>query len=94
MLAGYTRMTYSLVVVAMETSMSVNLFIPVTIAVGTSNYFGGLFNRSLYERAVRAKQMPIIINHVPHCNRLVRAEKIMCRDVHTLRVVESVENIY
>ena len=93
MLAGYTRMTYSLVVVTMETTMNVNMFIPIVIAVGMSNYVGGLFNRSLYERAVRAKQMPIIINHVPHCNRLLRAEKIMCREVHSLQVVDTVENI-
>ncbi len=55
MLASYTRMTFSLVVVAMETSMSINLFVPVTITVMTANFVGGLFNRSLYERAVRGK---------------------------------------
>ena len=55
MLASYTRMSFSLVVVAMETSMSINLFVPVTIKVMTSNFVGGLFNRSLYERAVRGK---------------------------------------
>jgi len=55
MLASYTRMSFSLVVVAMETSMSINLFVPVTITVMTSNFVGGLFNRSLYERAVRGK---------------------------------------
>ena len=74
MLAGYTRMTYSLVVIVMETSQDVNIFVPVVIAVGMSNFMGGLCNRSLYEKAVRAKQMPILIPAVPHCNRLVRAE--------------------
>lgn len=74
MLAGYTRMTYSLVVITMETSQNVNIFIPVVIAVGASNFMGDLCNRSLYEKAVRAKQMPILIPNVPHCNRLVRAD--------------------
>jgi len=74
MLAGYTRMTYSLVVIVMETSQDVNIFMPVVIAVGMANFMGGLCNRSLYEKAVRAKQMPILIPAVPHCNRLVRAD--------------------
>lgn len=74
MLAGYTRMTYSLVVIVMETSQNVNIFVPVVIAVGMSNFMGSLCNRSLYEKAVRAKQMPILIPAVPHCNRLIRAE--------------------
>jgi H+/Cl- antiporter ClcA len=55
MLAGYTRMTYSIIVVTMETSQSVNIFLPVVLACGTSNIVGDFFNRSLYERAVRGK---------------------------------------
>ena len=55
MLAGYTRMTYSLVVIVMETTQSINIFIPVTITILTSNFFGDLFTRGLYDRAVRAK---------------------------------------
>tara|TARA_B110000285_G_scaffold53529_1_gene61023 strand:- start:83 stop:607 length:525 start_codon:yes stop_codon:yes gene_type:complete len=94
MLAGYTRMTYSLVVIVMETSQNVNIFMPVVIAVGMSNFMGGLCNRSLYEKAVRAKQMPILIPGVPHCNRLVRAEQFMSKDVVAIRAVESLDNIY
>lgn len=74
MLAGYTRMTYSIIVVTMETCQSVNIFLPVALACGTANIVGDLFNRSLYERAVRGKQMPIIIHEVPHSNRFIRAE--------------------
>lgn len=55
MLAGYTRMTYSLVVIVMETTQSINIFIPVTITILTSNFFGNLFTRGLYDRAVRGK---------------------------------------
>jgi H+/Cl- antiporter ClcA len=94
MLAGYTRMTYSLVVIVMETSQNVNIFIPVVIAVGMSNFVGGLCNRSLYEKAVRAKQMPILIPAVPHCNRLVRAEQFMSKNVVSVRAVDTLDNIY
>jgi len=55
MLAGYTRMTYSLVVVVMETTQSINIFIPVVIAIMTANFWGNLFTRGLYDRAVRGK---------------------------------------
>lgn len=94
MLAGYTRMTYSIIVITMETCQSVNIFIPVVLAVGTSNVVGSFFNRSLYERAVRAKQMPIITGPVPHELKYMRAEKIMNPNVVSLKTVETVENIY
>lgn len=55
MLAGYTRMTYSILTITMETCQSVSIFMPLVLAVGTSNVIGDLFTRSLYERAVRGK---------------------------------------
>lgn len=62
MLAGYTRMTYSILTITMETCQSVSIFMPLVLAIGTSNVIGDFFTRSLYERAVRGKQMPILIN--------------------------------
>jgi predicted transcriptional regulator len=72
----------------------VNIFLPLVVAVGTSNVVGDFFTRSLYERAVRGKQMPIIANMVPHCNKFLRAEKIMNPNVVSLKVVDTVENIF
>lgn len=40
MLAGYTRMTYSLAVILMETTNSVNLFIPIFLTMTISNFVG------------------------------------------------------
>lgn len=54
-MAGYTRMTYSLAVIIMETSNDIQIFLPMMICIGTSNYIGYLFTRSLYERAIRGK---------------------------------------
>lgn len=59
-----------------------------------SNFMGNLCNRSLYEKAVRAKQMPILISQVPHCNRLIRAEQFMSKEVVSLKTVDTLENIY
>jgi len=55
---------------------------------------GELCNRSLYEKAVRAKQMPILISQVPHCNRLIRAEQFMAKDVVSLKTIETLSNIF
>ena len=55
MLSAYCRLTYSLVVIMLETTQSINYFIPIMFSVLTSVSIGDLFNRSLYERALRAK---------------------------------------
>ena len=55
MLGGYTRLTYSLCVIMLETTQSINYFIAIMISVLTSVTVGDWFNRSLYERALRAK---------------------------------------
>ena len=68
MLAGYTLMTYSLAVIVMETSQVMFLFVPLLLTIHVSNAVGYLFTRSLYERAVRGKQMPILVDEVPHVN--------------------------
>lgn len=54
-LAGYTRMTYSLAVIMMETAQVMNLFVPIFFTVVISNKVGALFTRGLYVRAVRGK---------------------------------------
>ena len=94
MLAGYTRMTYSLSVIVMETSQAINIFLPIIVTVGIANIVGAQFTRGLYDRAVRAKQMPILKDVVPEVNRLFRAENIMARKVIKLRSVETVSEIF
>ena len=95
MLASYTRMTYSLAVIVMETSQAINIFVPVIVTIGVANLVGAQFTRGLYDRACRAKQMPIIKkDKVPACNRQIRADKIMAKKVIYLRSVETVKNIF
>lgn len=59
-MAGYTRMTYSLGVILMETTQDLSIFIPIIFTIIIANQVGNLFTRSLYQRATRGKQMPII----------------------------------
>ena len=73
MMAGYTRQTYSMAVIMLETSQTVNFFIPILLTIMVSVGVGGIFNRSLYERALRSKQIPMLRNHIPKVNRNVTA---------------------
>ena len=54
-MAGYTRMTYSLGIIMMETSQDLSLFVPMIFSIITGNQVGYLFTRSLYQRACRGK---------------------------------------
>lgn len=65
MLASYTRLTYSLAVIMLETTQSINLFLPLILSIMVSVGTAKIFNRSLYEYAIRSKQMPVLRNHLP-----------------------------
>ena len=95
MLAGYTRMTYSLAVIVMETSQAINIFIPIIFTIAVANFTGRFFTRGLYDRACRAKQMPLLKHeHVPEQCRQIRAEQIMAKNVISLSGVVTVKKIY
>lgn len=55
MLAAYCRLTYSLAVIMLETTQSINLFLPIIFTILTSFTLARVFNRSLYDYAMRAK---------------------------------------
>ena len=74
MLAGYTRLTYSLAVIMLETTQSINNFLPIVFSIMSALSVSRFFNRSLYEYAIRGKQMPLLRNHVPKANRKVRVK--------------------
>ena len=61
MLAGYTRLTYSLVVIMLETTSSINVFIPMMLSILCARGVGNFLTPSLYGRASRLKQMPILL---------------------------------
>jgi len=92
-MAGYTRMTYTLAIIVMETSMIISLFIPTAFAILISNIVGYWFTRSLYERAIRGKQMPILIDEVPLSEKFIIADQLMNKDVVSLKNVDTVDNI-
>ena len=92
-LAGYTRMTYSLAVIMMETAQTMNLFVPIFLTILISNQVGALFTRSMYDRAMRGKQMPILQDWIPQDTSKTIAENIMGKNPIKLNRVETLENI-
>ena len=92
-MAGYTRMTYSLAVIIMETANDIQIFVPIMITITVSNYIAYFFTRSLYERAIRGKQMPLIRDWIPDpCQNLV-AENLMSKNVVTLNNVCKLSDV-
>lgn len=77
MLSSYTRLTYSLAVIMLETTQSINLFLPIIVTILISNGTSKIFNRSLYEYAIRGKQMPLLRNHLPKINRKIRVKELI-----------------
>lgn len=63
------------------------------ITIGISNWTGYLFTRSLYERAIRGKQMPVIKDQVPPVCRNILAENVMCKNLVTLNNVSNLKDI-
>ena len=92
-MAGYTRMTYSLAVILMETSQDIEIFTPMIITIAVANQVGYFCTRSLYERATRGKQMPMLKDSIPPPCETVIASQIMSKSVVTLQNVDTVQNV-
>ena len=77
MLASYTRLTYSLAVIIIETTQSINLFIPVMITIFISYGVARMFNRSLYEMSIRSKSLPVLRDLIPAESQNVRVRDLI-----------------
>ena len=92
-LAGYSRLSFSLAIIMLETTENVNLFLPIIFALFVSFAIGGIFNKSMYVNAVRSKAFPFLNESVPMCNELITAEQIMTMPAKTLRFRSSIVSI-
>jgi hypothetical protein len=93
MLSGYCRLTYSLTVLMLETTQSIDLFVPVIVTMLSSYATGLFFNQSLYTRALRSKQVPLLKDTVPKENENLLARMIMKPNPLTLECLAKVEKI-
>ena len=60
-MAGYTRLSFSLAVIMLETTENVNLFLPIISALFVSFGVGRIYNRSLYIGQLRFKNIPFLL---------------------------------
>jgi len=93
MLSSYTRLTYSLCVLMMETTQAINMFLQILVTILVAHGVAKLFNRSLYEYSIRGKQMPLLRDHVPRQNIDIRVRDMLLAlydEGHDIQVVESV----
>ena len=81
-LAGYTRLSFSLAVLLMETTQNVNLFIPMLIGIMFARGIGNLIIPGLYILAIRLKGVPVISHKISR-----RAKDYVARDVMDYPVV-------
>lgn len=90
MLSSYTRLTYGLAVIMMETTNSINLFLPIMTTILVSNGISMIFNRSLYEYSIRSAQLPFLRNHLPKSENKKRIREVVRNSNQELKVLESV----
>jgi len=93
MLSGYTGLTYSLLLIMLETTESIDIFFPMMVAIMVSRATSKLFTRSLYDRALRTKQIPLLRKEGPRPNRAKPVSEMMVLDVVTLPAVADMESI-
>lgn len=93
MLAGSTRMTYSLAVIMMETTQNVNLFLPIIFAMFCSYGIGNVFNKSIYYGALRSKNIPVLLKGPPKQNLHLQALQIMNTPIKTFHFIVRVSQV-
>jgi len=95
MLAGATRMTYSLAVIMLETTSSVELFLPIIFTLFVS-YGGGslLINKSIYLSALRTKNIPLLTKKIPKQNRHLKTENLMASPVRFFHFIVKVRDVF
>lgn len=65
MLSAYTRLTYSLVVIMLETTQSINNFVPMMIGILVARKTASLMTGSIYEKTLEMKQIPVLPKDIP-----------------------------
>lgn len=92
MLSAYCRLTYSLVVIMLETTSSINIFLPMAIGILVARAVGNLFSGSLYDRALRMKQMPFLRSSAPYATKFLKASQVMAKDPISVPTIANMES--
>ena len=93
MLSAYCRMTYSLAVIMMETTASINIFMPMFLAIMVSRQVADFFTPSLYQVTIKNKGIPILPKNAPEEARDIVIGDVMRVDVVFLTTICSVKEV-
>ena len=93
MISAYCRMTYALAIIMMETTASINIFVPMFISIMTARVVAGFFGPSLYVKTIRMKEIPILPKNAPYQARNIVLADIMRTDVTCLTTLSTVDQI-
>jgi len=94
-LAGSTRMTFSLAVIMLETTSSVELFLPIVFTLFISYGTGSLLiNKSIYLSTLRSKNIPLLVKDIPRENRQLTADALMSKNVRFFNFIVNVNDVY
>ena len=91
MLSAYSRLTFSLLVIMLETTSSINIFLPMTFAIFTARVVGNLITNSLYDRALRAKNMCFLRREAPKETKNLLASVVMSKDLVTIPTIANMD---
>jgi len=65
-IAGQSHLTYSLAVIMLETTQSINLFLPVITSIIVAQAVAKLIQpESIYKKAIKMKNIPLLPEDVP-----------------------------
>ena len=77
----------------MESTENIDLFVPIVFAILISYVVGGIFTRSIYINSVRFKNIPFLVEHIPHGSHYVKAEDVMRKDVKSFNFRVEVSEV-
>eukprot|EP00884_Botryococcus_braunii_P018780 jgi/Botrbrau1/5586/Bobra.97_2s0016.2 len=87
MLGGVTRMTFSITVMAMEGTGSLQLIVPLMCAIFTAKVVGDAVCLSIYDTHIKIRGAPVLIEHGTEPGQRMVAEKVAAGELACTQVV-------
>jgi chloride channel 7 len=94
-LCGATRMTFALAVIMLETTASVDLFMPIIFTLFVAYGIGyGAISKSVYSSAMRSKNIPLLNKSPPEDCKEMAAFNLMHSPVISFNFIVPVHEVY
>eukprot|EP00026_Physarum_polycephalum_P001806 Phypoly_transcript_01809.p1 GENE.Phypoly_transcript_01809~~Phypoly_transcript_01809.p1 ORF type:complete len:747 (+),score=78.68 Phypoly_transcript_01809:857-3097(+) len=92
-MAGFSRMTISLVVIIVELTQGTQYLLPIILSVMISKWVGDVFTEAYYENMMELKCIPYLHSSPPQEMLFFSVAEIMRRDVVDLSIIEKVSDL-